>query len=70
MTWRYQIIKHKNWYGLHEVFLDDGKVKSWTEEPITFVSDVDEGVDGIIKALQMALDDCQNLSALDKSLDD
>ena len=66
MSWHYQIIKHKDWYGLHEVFLEGDEV-SWTEEPISFVSSIDEGPNGVIRALRMALDDCERLPFLEES---
>jgi len=62
MSWNYRIILHdtdadpeKHWHGLHEVYYsEDGKL-SWTEDAITFVCDLDEGPDGIIGSLELAL---------------
>lgn len=61
MTWRYQILDHGTHYALHEVY-DDGR--SWTADPITFVCDPEEGSDGIIRSLEMALADARNLPVL------
>lgn len=62
--WDYRLIWHdtdkdrsKHWIGLHEVYWKDGAVQSWTEEPIRFACDAEEGIDGIRKSLAMALRD-------------
>lgn len=67
MSWNYRIILHdldpdpaKHWYGLHEVFYGhpDDRTKPGvgpTKEPISFVCDLDEGKEGIIGALELAL---------------
>mgnify|MGYP001597123661 FL=1 len=60
--WRYQVVKHDGWYGLHEVHLADDVVHSWTENPITFTG---ESPDEIIKSLQMAIADCKKLPAFE-----
>lgn len=58
MTWRYQIIKHKDWFGLHEVYLNkDGEIDNWTEKPVDFVGDTPEE---ILTALDMARADAGN----------
>lgn len=60
MTWNYRIIRHADWIGLHEVYYDDGgRPKSYTTNAATFVCDLDEGPDGIIKSLEMALADAR-----------
>jgi hypothetical protein len=81
MTWNYRIIKHdepeyvgKEWFALHEVYTDNGKM-SWTEDPISFVCDVEEGPEGITKSLETALSDARNrpvllMSELMAQLDD
>jgi hypothetical protein len=60
MHWNYRIIRHDDdkhsWFGLHEVFYD-GSISGWTENPITFVCDADEGTEGITDALNHALKD-------------
>lgn len=67
MSWNYRIILHdldpdpaKHWYGLHEVHygMPDDPSKPGigpTIEPTSFVCDVDEGKEGIIAALELAL---------------
>lgn len=67
MSWNYRIILHdldpdrdKHWYGLHEVYYglpdDPGKPGIGpTVDPIAFVCGVEEGRDGIINALELAL---------------
>jgi hypothetical protein len=69
-TWNYRIIKHDGadnagheWFGLHEVYTDDRGL-SWTENPLSFVCDTEEGSEGIIKSLEMALADARNRPVL------
>ncbi len=59
MTWNYRIVDHGDWFGLHEAFYDEGGATSWTADPITFACDKDEGVEGIIGSLEMALADAR-----------
>lgn len=68
MGWNYRIVLHdldpdpnKHWFGLHEVYYgtpeaprDETKV-SPTVNPITFCCGLDEGPEGIIGSLEMAL---------------
>jgi hypothetical protein len=70
MTWNYRIIKHDGadcagheWFALHEVYTDNGKM-SWSEDPISFVCDVEEGPDGVIKSLELALSDARTRPVL------
>ena len=69
MNWNYRIIRHtapKVWFGLHEVFYDDtGKPISYTEKPIDFTADKDEGADDIVTMLRQALSDAEKLPVLD-----
>jgi hypothetical protein len=60
--WNYRICKQPDgYYSLNEVYYDDnGKEKSVTANPVSFVADDDEGPEGIISALQMALKDAKN----------
>ena len=73
MTWRYQIILHDKaehpWYGLHEVYVGMEGVEGvgHTEEPISFVCDENEGSEGIINSLKMALQDAGKLPVLKES---
>ena len=72
MTWNYRIIYHSpetvievGWYALHEVYYDrKGKPDGWTKDAITFVSDEEEGPDGVRKSLAMALADAVRLPVL------
>ena len=78
MTWGYRIIRHPEpreelgyYLALHEVFYgDDCRVHSWTENPITFVCGCEEGPEGIIQSLEMALRDSRNRPALELADDD
>jgi hypothetical protein len=68
-TWNYRLIYHndvpsdRQWIGLHEVhyrgLMPDGDdlITGWTIDPTSFVCDVDEGQNGVLKALEMALKD-------------
>lgn len=67
MSWNHRIILHdldpdprKHWLGLHEVHYGtpgDPEVPGlgWTVEPVTFVCGPDEGAEGIIGSLELAL---------------
>lgn len=64
-TWNYRIIDHGDHLALHEVHYDEaGAIKSYTEEPITFVADPEEGSIGIIGALFNAASNAQSLPVL------
>ena len=69
MTWNYRIIRHPDpdgFFALHEVhYHDDGRVRSWTEEPISFVCGLDEGLEGIIGSLEIALRDAKTRPVLE-----
>ena len=68
MSWNYRIVLHdldpdpeKHWYGLHEVHYgmphEPGEPGIGpTENPISFVCSRDEGKDGIVGALELALE--------------
>ena len=71
MTWNYRIILHpatkssdQGWYGLHEVFYEGDEPITWTSEPVTFISDEDEGQRGIWDGLAIALADAVRLPVL------
>ena len=76
--WNYRLILHDTddnpWYGLHEVFYDKGDaVNGWTENPISFICDQDEGPEGIKHDLANAASDADArpplvLSELEKEL--
>jgi hypothetical protein len=69
MTWNYRILEDDEGnLSLHEVFYDvAGNPNGCTENPATFVADSDEGVEGIIKALEMALKDAKERPVLKRS---
>jgi hypothetical protein len=72
MMWSYRILRrpepreeHGHYLALHEVFYDDdGRVHSWTENPISFVCGEDEGPEGIIGSLERALRDARRRPVL------
>ena len=56
--WSYRVIKFPTHYALHEVFYNKaGEPTAHTENPITFVCDLDEGKEVMIKSLVWALKD-------------
>jgi hypothetical protein len=76
-TWSYRIIRHPDTpeehghLALHEVhYGDDCLVHSWTAEPITFVCGGEEGPEGIIQSLEMALRDARSRPMLELTADD
>lgn len=70
MTWNYRIVRYRQvgaGYGLHEVYYDDKlNVVSMTESPACFVAHIEEGPQGIIKSLTLALKDAQERPVLDE----
>ncbi|WP_324740108.1 hypothetical protein U8326_10060 [Tsuneonella sp. CC-YZS046] len=65
MTWNYRLIRHDEHIALHEVFYDSsGKITSWTADAISFVADLDEGAEGVIGSLEMALADARKYPVL------
>lgn len=75
--WNYSIIFHDDgepdhqWYGLHEVYYDDAdevdRVTSWTRDAVSFVAHLEEGSEGIVESLRMALNDAKNRPVLSLS---
>jgi hypothetical protein len=65
--WNYRIIRYKNGaFGLHEVYYnDDDEPVMKTDQPTTFGSDEDEGVEGITSMLERALNDARERPVLD-----
>lgn len=61
MTWNYRIVHRRDGsYGLHEVYYDDvGEPVVMTENAVTFECDSDEGPEGVIGNLEMALKDAK-----------
>ena len=68
MTWNYRIIHYTaGGYGLHEVFYDDkGEVEGWTDQAIDFGCDEDEGKEGVIKSLKLALKDAKRQPVMEE----
>lgn len=65
-TWNYRIIQFAEHLALHEVHYRDGVPFAYTEEPCTFVSDLDE-YDDIAGGLRMALRDATEKPVLMES---
>lgn len=68
MTWNYRIIKRETGVGpvweLYEVYYDkDGTPEFRTSEPVDFGSE--DGPEGVIKSLEMALNDARTRPVLD-----
>ena len=62
MSWNYRIIKHEDYYGLHEVYYDDeGEVDAWTLEPLWVGDDIKDLQD----SLETAWMDSMRRKALD-----
>lgn len=56
-TWNYRIVKYADGsgFGLHEVYYDgDGQPWGMTDEPASFVCDIDEGPNGVKQSLLTA----------------
>ena len=69
MTWNYRIVKYRDGsgFGLHEVYYDgQGEPENMTAEPADFVVDAEEGPDGIVRSLRMALVDAKRRGILDE----
>jgi hypothetical protein len=60
-TWNYRIVRYTNGgLGLHEVYYDEaGMITGRTENPCSFACDEEEGPEGIIGSLEMALKDAK-----------
>jgi len=67
MTWNYRVLRYADGtLALHEVYYDkDDRPCSYTENPISFVVEADEGLEGLVGSLQMALHDATERSILD-----
>lgn len=56
MTWRYNIVRFPDHFGLHEVYFDEeGRPNGMTENSIISV-DLEEGVEGIKSSLALMVD--------------
>ncbi|MDX7951810.1 hypothetical protein P7D22_11580 [Lichenihabitans sp. Uapishka_5] len=67
MSWHYRVIRHPDRsLALHEVYCDEaGRPDGCTVEPIGFVANEEEGLSGIVEALEMALKDARERPILD-----
>lgn len=70
MSWHYRVLRHPDGsLALHEVYCDEaGRPHSYTEQPACFVADVEEGLAGIVGALEMALKDARERPILDTGM--
>lgn len=69
MSWNYRIIATPDSYALHEVYYDEnGQIDGWTQEPTSFSAFPEEGPEGIVASLTMALADAQKHPVLVLSL--
>lgn len=66
MSWNYRIMKHSHksgdYYAIHECFMDNGVVTSWTEDEI---APLGETVEELIETLEMMLKDAKKNEVLD-----
>lgn len=67
MTWNYRIVRHADGsLALHEVYYDsEGTPSARSSEPTFFVVDEEEGSEGLIKSLEMALESVKKHGVLD-----
>lgn len=69
MVWNNRIVKYKNGsgFGLHEVYYNSaGEPCAMTENPKGFAADVEEGSQGVIESLELALSDAKKHPVLDE----
>ena len=66
-TWNDRVVRDDEGdVGLHEVYDDDqGTPVMMTEQPVRFVASAEEGVQGLIRSLELALQDAPNRPVLD-----
>ncbi|GAB4228069.1 MAG: hypothetical protein Kow0032_07950 [Methyloligellaceae bacterium] len=69
MHWNYRVLRHEDGtLALHEVFYDEnGKPSMYTNDPISFAVDGDEGLPALTEALEHALRDARERPVLDVS---
>lgn len=66
MSWNYRVLRHLDGsLALHEVYYRKGKPVSFTLNPVCFGIDGDEGLQGLIASLEMALRDARERPILD-----
>ena len=71
-TWNYRIVRHHypspGWLAIHEVFYDDaGAPTAMTADPVDFCCDEEEGPEGLVQSLELALADAKNRPVLDEN---
>lgn len=69
MTWNYRVLRYADGtLALHEVYYgEDGLPCSYTEHPISFSVDAEEGRDGLVESMTRALRDATERPILDGS---
>jgi hypothetical protein len=67
MTWNYRVIRSaEGAFGLYEVYYNQDDVPiARSSTPITFVCDEEEGKEGILESLKLALESAERLEVLD-----
>jgi hypothetical protein len=56
MTWNYRLMRRNGFLSIHEVYYkDDGKVRTWTEDPMEPGGDTVEEVQQDLKWMARAL---------------
>lgn len=67
MSWNYRVVRHATGLlALHEVYYTEtGAPRARTAEPCGFISDEDEGLEGLVISLRRALSDAQMRPILD-----
>lgn len=65
--WNYRVVRHpEGWMGIHEVYYGDGgEPCGCTADPVTFLVDDEEGVEGLIGSLQRAVHNAQTRPILE-----
>lgn len=67
--WNYRIVKYKtgDGYGLHEVYYDDvGEAWAMTKDPISFGCDIEEGPEGVLSSIRLALQSVETRPVFDE----
>jgi len=66
-TWHYRFLRYTDGtLALHEVYCDEeGRPNGYTTRPISFAVDADEGHDGLVQSMKMALRDAVERPILD-----
>lgn len=60
MTWNYRIVRHfsngEEWFAIHEVYYEGGRIVNWLSDPIMLISDEPLGLKDQIEQLLKAFD--------------